>query len=501
MEQQNRLGIYWSRQSAAVVSLASRGPHPTVTHAFTVRAEADQPPAAMAQAVMDAVRQKGIPVTDCFVAVDAAFYTQHGLHTAFTDYRQIANTIKFDTEEAIATDATNLAITFSVTDTDDNGSSVAVYTSDRAGMMEIVNAILSAGFDPETVEPDILCLARFFQQCFVTPGTMRPLFVVFGEKTCYILSFTDAGHARVRSFVLSASATKTQTLSREIPLTIAAMNTGTAFTGIFIAGSTEGLEPSALAERIGMAVEIVDGVKLTGVGSSILGDGTPPAAYLAAYAAALSPTRTRRADFRADTIPYQGRRKVLEKALRTVCVSAAVILLAIGLNLQVQASRHNRAIQDLKDKLLTDYSPIMNSDILPTTEKVSSKLVRTLNQLEKAAKGMGSGDENSVVSRLTSVLEGLNAAMQVAEGKSANKIGLEIDRIEIFSKSVTLKGTTAGRKETLAMTEAFKASGKLNPTHSQLKEAGSRDGFQIGLETRQQTKPKPAAAKPQEAKK
>ena len=273
MEQQNRLGIYWSRQSVTVASLASRGPHPTVTGAFTVRAEADQPPAAMAQAVMDAVRQRGIPVTDCFVAVDAAFYTQHGLHTAFTDYRQIANTIKFDTEEAIATDATNLAITFSVTDTDDTGSSVAVYTSDRAGMMEIVNAILSAGFDPETVEPDILCLARFFQQCFVTPGTMRPLFVVFGEKTCYILSFTDSGHARVRSFVLSASATKTQTLSREIPLTIAAMNTKAAFTGIFIAGSTEGLEPAELSERIGMAVEIVDGVKLTGAGPSVWATG------------------------------------------------------------------------------------------------------------------------------------------------------------------------------------------------------------------------------------
>ena len=102
---------------------------------------------------------------------------------------------------------------------------VAVYTSERAGMLEIVNGLLSAGFDPETVEPDILCLARFFQQCFVTPGSMRPLFVVFGEKTCYILSFNDAGHPRVRSFVLSASATKTQTLSREIPLTIAAMNT------------------------------------------------------------------------------------------------------------------------------------------------------------------------------------------------------------------------------------------------------------------------------------
>ncbi|NLH15796.1 MAG: hypothetical protein GX455_04390 [Phycisphaerae bacterium] len=499
MEQQSRLGIYWSRQSVTAVSLASRGAHPAVTQAFTLRIEADQPPAAMAQTLMEEIRRKGIATRDCFVAVDASFYTQHNLHTAFTDYKQIVNTIKFDTEEAIATDATNLAIAFSVTDSDDNGSSVAVYTSERAGMLEIVNALLSAGFDPETVEPDILCLARFFQQCFVTPGTMRPLFVVFGDKTCYILSFNDAGQPRVRSFVLSASATKTQTLSREIPLTIAAMNAGGSFTGIFIAGTTEGLETAILAERIGMPVEIVDGIKLTGTGLSLLGDGTPPAAYLAAYAAALPVTRNRRADFRADTVPYQGRRKVLEKALRTVCVSLTVILLAIGLNLQAQASRHNRTIQELKDKLLADYEPVMNSDKLPTTEKVSGKLMRTLSQLEKAAKGLGSGDENSVVSRLTYILEGLNAAMQVAEGQSANKVGLEIDQIKIAPKSVTLKGSTSGRSQTLAMMEAFRKGGKLNPTHVQHKEAGNRDEFQIGLEPGQP--PAPKSVKLQEAKK
>lgn len=491
--------MYWSRQSVTAVSLASRGAHPTVAQAFTVKSETDRPSAEMARMLMEEVRRRGISTADCFVAVDAAVYTQHNLHTAFTDYKQIANTIKFDTEEAIATDATNLAITFSITDSDAAGSSVAVYTSDRTGMLEIIQGILSAGFDPETVEPDILCLARFFQQCFVTPEAMRPLFVVFGEKTCYILSFNDAGHPRVRSFVLSASSTKTQTLSREIPLTIAAMNAGGSFTGIFIAGSVDGLETAVLSERIGMPVEIVDGIKLTGGGPSLLADGTPPAAYLAAYAAALPVTRTRRADFRADTVPYQGRRKVLEKALRTVCVSAAVILLAIGLNLQAQASRHNRAIQELKDKLLADYAPVMNSDKLPTTEKVSGKLMRTLNQLEKAAKGLGSGDENSVVSRLTYILEGLNTAMQVAEGQSANKVGLEIDQIKIAPKSITLKGSTNGRSQTLAMMEAFKTGGKLNPTHVQHKEAGNRDEFQIGLESGKPVPLKPA--KPQEAKK
>ncbi len=490
MEQINRLGIYWSRHSATGVVLANRGTHPGVVACLTVRISEDQPAESVAQALTEAIRRKGLTYTDSFVAVDAANYTQHNLHTAFTEFKQIAHTIKFDIEESIATDATNLSIAFAIAGVEADGSSVAVFTGDRTAMIEMLGQMQRAGLDPETVEPDIICLARFFQQGFVAPGQTRPLFVVFGEKTCYILSFTEDHHPRVRSFVLSASVNKTAILAREIPLTIAAMNVGGAFTGVFIAGATEGIDVRDLSERIGIPTERIDTLKLTGTESHLVDDATPEAAFLAAYAAALPPTRTRRADFRPDSVPYQGRRRVLQQALRTVCLCTTVILLAVGLNIRIQISRHHRTVADLKSKLLVDYGPIMNTPELPIRESVTSKLTRTLTQLDKAAKGLGSGDDNSVVSRLTYLLEAINNAMQVSETQSANKIGLDLERIEVGPKAVSIKGTTTGRKATQAMVDAIKAGGKLFPTNSMLKEENNRDNFQIGFELRQIPKAK-----------
>ena len=227
-------------------------------------------------------------------------YTQHNLRSDFTEYKQIANTIMFDAEEALARDATEMALTFSVIGPDgEAGSRVAVFTADRALLSTMLSEMQEQNLDPTAIEPDILCLARYLEN-FAVPKEVRPLFVVFSHQSCYMI-LPQGSHASplVRSFIVGRSQNVTSVLQREIPLTLAAMNADEPVTAVFIAGENDALDTQKLAQSTGLDIETIELSTMVGAADAAKINGTAPAEFAMAYGAALTEVKhVRPYDFR-----------------------------------------------------------------------------------------------------------------------------------------------------------------------------------------------------------
>ena len=230
MEQQNCLGIYFSKNHAAVVLLTGRGGHLIVKDSFSVSTEADDDAEAreqttsLAAMIARKLTSRNLKFNDVTAALDCNRFIQHDLHSEFTDHKQISQTIRFDAEEAVAVDATELAITFNITDTDKNGSNISVFTARRELLTRILTDLQHNNLDPVILEPDIMCLARLLRERADVPPEDNPLFIVFSFHACYIINIDPSRPQfapAVRSFLINPSQDKTDILARQIPLTLA----------------------------------------------------------------------------------------------------------------------------------------------------------------------------------------------------------------------------------------------------------------------------------------
>ena len=86
---------------------------------------------------------------------------QHSVHSEFSDPKKIAATVRFDTEETLATDVSDVAVTFRIASTDDEGAQLDVFTAQRAVLTDIIQSLQINGIDPVAVDPDIYCLSRY----------------------------------------------------------------------------------------------------------------------------------------------------------------------------------------------------------------------------------------------------------------------------------------------------------------------------------------------------
>ena len=163
MEGQNYLGIYLSKAAATVVCLKSQGRSYNVLGCFSVSAEGaeEQNPQVLAGLIAQGCAERELKFSEVAVALDCAMFMQHNVNSEFDDPKQIAATIRFDTEEALATDISDVAIAFSITSSDQTGSGVTVFTAQRKVLSDILLALQSNNIDPVTIEPDVNCLSRF----------------------------------------------------------------------------------------------------------------------------------------------------------------------------------------------------------------------------------------------------------------------------------------------------------------------------------------------------
>ena len=441
MEQQKCLGIYISADKAVGVALEGHNGHYKVLGSFSVQRDPDQSDTSLA----DMIAGKNLVYDELSVAIDCSLYTQHDLHSEFSDHKQIANTIRFDAEEAVATDATELAIAFDVINTDDTGADVTVYTAKRDMITDMLNSMLQKGLDPTAMEPDIVCLGRFIENNNTPLADRNKLFVIISSSACYLIMPSDSHHApSVRSFLMSPSQDITSVLTREVPITIASMPTAQPVTSVAVSGNTENINSEKFSLKTGLDVTVMDLDEKTGVDSSNCPQDISQSDFAVAYGAALAElSRTRKTDFRNDFMPYEGRKRVIQKTLRIFSIAATVMIIAVGAYFQKNVIDTSRQANELKKNLYEDQAEVIFGEpYLEKKEKrkLSSKLAGELRKIKSGKSGPSYGDDSSPTARLTFLFEAINAT------KENNKI--KINQISITPKTMSVRGTTANKSYT-----------------------------------------------------
>jgi len=174
-------------------------------------------------------------------------------------------------------------------------------------------------------------------------------------------------------------------------------------------------------------------------------------------------------------MPYQGRRRILQRSLQVVSVSVTILFLAMGLYFQVKAWRNREDYSRLQQKLNESYSAAMYGAKRPSSEPILSKLRRTLNTVKQQASGIL--DESSVTGRLTYVLESIN--------NSPKTVDVNIKTITISDRLITIVGDTNSRTSTRELFDAFKKHKMLEVTDERFNTAKNRDEFVLTLKAKE----------------
>ena len=482
MEQNNCLGIYLSKKRATAVLLSRRGSPPEVLRCFSVQDDADhdsneqsrQGPSPAAQ-VAQMLASEGLQYGEVAVSLDCTLYTQHNLHSEFTEHKQIANTIIFDAEEALARDATDMALTFTIASTDSTGSQATVFAADRAVLNEMLDGLQAADLDPTAIEPDILCLARFLEQNLSLPKDANPLFVLFSDRACHIIKPQDHQLGPlVRSFVISASQNKTAVLTREIPLTLASMNLEKPVDSLFVADqSSDQPDIKALSKTTGIPAQTLDPAALARADKSLLADCDSQVEFAMACGAAIAEIKhIKPSDFRQSFAPYQGKKMILQRTLRATSVFVTISMIALGLYFQLKVIRINGYVDDYDRNMRRDYAKAMYGVRPRSDMSILRQLSRKHSQIQNIKKG-DFGDEGSVPAKLRYMLEAIN--------KAPAQISLQVGSIDVTTKSMGLTGSTNRRSSTLALFDSFKKHPKLTKKYESYDKVLNRDKFTIHL--------------------
>jgi hypothetical protein len=473
VEQTNYLGVYPTTEGIYAAVLSDKGHAAGVRCFFVplVASESGQP--ALTAAVKQVLQQAG-PCEESAVAVRGSLISQYDLHSEFTDPRQIENTIRFDAEEAAATDAATMAVAFEITGSASRGSEISIYTAGRQTLTDILLDLQAGGLDPTVMEPDAVCLARTMEK-INTVDTVGKMFLLIFGRTCFLLTFRGDNFApKVRIFLLPDEPDKTAALSRQVILTIAGLPAA-AIKTVVLASSTQNIDPAEMSRLTGVPVEPLDlrqqlNIQIPQDTAAEQADG-----FLFACGSAMALAgRGRRADFRRDFMPYQGRRKLLQKSLRLVSVSLTILFVMLGLYFQSRAVRIKNYTSQQQQKSAADFTAAMRGIKPPSSESIGSRLRRELKNVKDMQQyGLVEG---SVVARLTYVLEAINS--------SPPSVSVIIKSITITDRSISVIGDTNSRKSTRELFDAIKKHNKLDVSEERFNAAGNRDEFVISLKTK-----------------
>ncbi len=473
MEPTTSIGLYLTRQYAAAIRLDDKEPGAMGEAIQIVPAEGDAAQ-TLALAAARQLRQSG-SVEQVFVALDSSYYTQYTLQSEFADARQVESTIKFDAEEAAATDAVNLAVAFSITGPLPTGSEVIAFTANRQTATDILLDLQEGGIDPAMIEPDAVCLTRVLERTVRPSEHPDTLYVLLADGCGYLIQPGKAGYApKLRSFLLPVGQDRTAAMIREALLAVSGWDEADPLKKIIFLESSEGIDKHKITERTGLSVQVESAIDKLTFASRVPGTLSAGALLIAAGAALAAVEKGHSADFRRDFMPYQGKRRAMEASLRIAGISLAVFLAAIALFFQAKTYRHNADTRQLKANLTEEFRGMMYGVNPPSTESVNSRLKRTLVNANRAQEGLGTGDDKSVPARLTFLFEAINA--------TPASVDVDIQQIAVTERSMRVKGDTNSRKSTLDLFEAIKKHPKLKFGSERLGMVGARDTFEFTLE-------------------
>jgi hypothetical protein len=488
VESHNYLGIYLSKDKATVVCLNMMGKVAKVVGSFSVSVDAEEQAHMqfLAGLIAQGCAQRKWSYSEVAVALDCAIFMQHNVHSEFSDSKQIAATIRFDTEEALATDVTNIALAFEITSSGQDGSELTVFTAERKILTEVLEALQAHNIDPVTIEPDVSCLSRFIcrKGQSMETGQAGTLFGILSLRNGYLIIPPVSGGAEsqkastVRTFLVGSTQNRGELLSREVLVTTALVKSGEPVNCLKVFDSAKTIDRQQLSERLGIEsdeIALVDDIQAE---SQMPEDGFEPVDYAIAYGAALVLSeKGHRVNFRDDFNPFQGKKVKTQQALKFASVSVTILLIAVGLFFQAKLMNRNKGNRKLRAKFSENYSAVMMGKKLSAKAK-PVEAVRRLNtelgRIRNAKKGLMTIEgEMSISSKLTLVLTAIN--------KCAKQTDLNIKSITIATKDIIVTGDTSSRGSTGKFFEAVRNNG-LEILRPNYEEKGGRDSFSITVE-------------------
>jgi len=484
VESQNYLGIYISRDTATVVCLAARGAHGKVLGSFSVSAgEQEQAkPQVLAGLIARGCAERKLEFSEVVVALDCAMFMQHSVHSEFNVPKQIAATVRFDTEEALATDITDVALAFEIALAGQAGSELTVFTAQRKILSEVLLSLQQHNLDPVTIEPDVICLSRFICRKASSAESQQPgtLFGILSGRNGYLIVppvSTSGGSQKAstaRTFLVGPTQDRGALLTREVLVTTALVGGGEQINRLKVFDSAGTTDHQQLKEKLSIETDGVDCLA-AGAESQIPADCADPVDFAIAYGAALSHLeKGHHVNFRDDFSPFQGKKIKLQKALKFAAISVTGLLIFIGLYFQTQLFTINKYRGALRGKFAKDYSAVMLGQKPSDEAGAVRELGKELRRITAAKDGLITiKGEESISSKLTLVLAAFN--------KCADQTDLNIKSISITDSDIIIIGDTSSGQNTLKFFQAVRNNG-LEISRENVGFKGGRDSFSITVE-------------------
>jgi Tfp pilus assembly PilM family ATPase len=475
VESHNHLGIYLRQDRATVVCVAAQGRDRKLLGCFSVSVEPSQEQGqqALAEQIARTCSERGLKFGQAAVALDCAIFMQHAVHSEFTDPRRIAATVRFDTEEALATDVADVAVAFRIVSSEDSGSNLDVFTAQRNLLSEILIALQGAGIDPVTVDPDSYCLSRYLGVYGASgeASEHRPLYALLSDARGYLLTVPKASEAStIRAFPISEAQNRESLLAREVLITTALAEAAGPVDQLCLFDANDAVSAEQLAQRVGRQVKVCDLAAMAGAGSDDIAGCSNAVDLAIAYGAALAfAEKDKSINFRNDHMPYQGTKLRTNRALKFLSIAATILLLALGVHFQAQWMHVSKTRADIRAKFAPDYVAVMpgKAKLPPTIKKAVNDLEKEVTRL-MAEKGIKGTPQESISAKLTLALQALNSC--------AAQTGLVIDTISVTMKTIHINGSTNSRRSTDSLLEAMKNAGLIDQG-TRVGADGERDNF------------------------
>ncbi len=472
----NYLGIYLSKESATVVCVSPQGRDYNVLGCFSVSAseQAEQKYQELATLIAQGCDDRELRFSEVAVALDCALYMQHDVHSEFKDQKQIAQTVRFDTEEALATDISEIAIAFKVASSDEDGSDLSVFTAQRKVLSDVLFSLQSNNLDPVTVEPDISCLFRFISRNVSVPEGSYPLYGILSGRSGYFIvpvSSDQKQTSLMRTFLVGPTLSRTVQLAREVCVTTALLENEQSINCLKAFDSTDSINYQQLSEKLGFEASGIDFAEAVAAEPGRPADCGDLVDIAIAYGAALAHLdRPQSMSFRSDFMPYEGKKHRLEKALKFASVAVTLLLLALGVYFQMPLMKTNEYRSQLRRKFAKDYTAVMpGRGGLPSKFPIK-KLESELGRIRNVQSGrFGAAGEESMLSKLTLVLEAFN--------NCAATTNLKISEVSVSEKSIRIKGDTSSRSNTEKLFAAVRE--KLEIVQFRYGSEANRDTFNL----------------------
>jgi hypothetical protein len=481
------IGIYITGCSATVAALAPGGKDLKVADCFTVTVDNPQgssldnidTAAQLAERIAQGCSQRSIAFQNgtVAVAIDSSMFMQHTVHSEFADAKQIAQTVRFDAEESLATDINDLAIAFQIASQTPQGSNLSVFTAQRKLLGNILSALTKIHIDPVFIEPDIICLSRFIVREFPQNPSQVRLFAVLAPSSGYLIvpSASDPAFSGVlRTFLVGSAQDRFALLKSQITVTSAMLPSDCNIDSLAVFDSSGSIETGRLFETVGIKTENVDLTART-IGETAP-DSIDKVSLAIAAGAALAFDDKIKVDFRADFSPYQGKKIRFEKTLKIVSVCAVVCLLALGILAQTALVKANKPRKLERRKFNDDYMLVMGTNKVNKNLNVAvEQLKQEHRRLQRLNLGFSDDGKKTIPDKFAALLKAFNAC--------ADSVKLEIQSVDITSMTIHITGSTANEAGTRRLREAIEQN-NLVIGREELLDKGGRHNFSMTIEAK-----------------